>query len=342
MTFIKVIKTVAIVAGISALIAILSGAAYERVERERTARTFTAPGRLVDIGGRRIQIDCRGHGSPTVVFESGLDIYGSLAWSSVHDSVAKTTRACAYSRAGIMWSDPSGHPFEADSTAADLHAALTKGGESAPWVMVGHSLGGPYIAIFTSRYPREVAGLVMVDITHPDQFPLYEKAAGHPIMPTPLVPQIGAALAWTGLLRLMPSAPQPASWPEAMKESPSRFLPVSIIGLASEVAAIPATLRRMGDSRALGNRPLVVLCEGTGPSEEERNMMSLTVQKGRAVNQAHITLCGDMSRWSTTGRLEVVKESSHYVQIDHPDIVVSAVKEVVGYVIAHDSTARRR
>src|SRR5690349_9601276 len=138
--FISMLKKTAIVIGVLIGIAILSGAAFERMSRERALQMYPAPGQLVDIGGRRIQIDCRGAGSPTVVFEAGLDVNGSTAWTTVHDSIAKTTRACAYSRAGIMWSDPADRPFNSDRAAEDLHSALVKSGEHGPWVMVGHSL----------------------------------------------------------------------------------------------------------------------------------------------------------------------------------------------------------
>jgi len=90
--------------GIVALVvlAVGGGATYEALARADAARRFPPPGRLVDIGGRRIQLDCRGAGSPVVVFESGLDSLGSLSWAAVHDGVAGFTRACAYSRAGLM------------------------------------------------------------------------------------------------------------------------------------------------------------------------------------------------------------------------------------------------
>src|SRR5689334_25308998 len=93
--------------GVLAIIALALGvgSGYEAIGRSRAARDFPPPGKLVDIGGRRIQLDCRGTGTPTVVFEDGLDMGGSLSWFGVHDSIAKTTRACAYSRAGIMWSE---------------------------------------------------------------------------------------------------------------------------------------------------------------------------------------------------------------------------------------------
>lgn len=101
--------------GIIALVAltVIAGSGFEGVSRIAAARSFPAPGRLVDIGdGRRLQLDCRGTGSPVVVFESGLDTLGSLSWMRVQDEVAKTTRACAYSRAGIMWSSPARGAFD--------------------------------------------------------------------------------------------------------------------------------------------------------------------------------------------------------------------------------------
>src|SRR5687767_8304741 len=107
-------------------LAVVIGSIYEFVGRRRALREFPVAGKLVDIGGRQMQIDCRGTGSPIVVFEAGLDINGSLAWTSVHDSVARTTRACAYSRSGIMWSDPHAGPQNGTTVAADLHATLEK------------------------------------------------------------------------------------------------------------------------------------------------------------------------------------------------------------------------
>ena len=136
---------------------------------------------MIDIGGRSIHLDCRGTGSPTVVFESGLDNYGSMSWAKVQDSVATTTRACAYDRAGVMWSDPSDARQNSDAIASDLHGALTAAGESAPFVLVGHSLGGPYVMAYTKKYGKQVAGLVFVDASHPDQVQRLNAVLKHPV-----------------------------------------------------------------------------------------------------------------------------------------------------------------
>lgn len=71
----------------------------------------------MDIGGRRIQLNCSSYGSLTVVFEAGLDTYGSLSWSAVQGKISKVTRACSYSRAGIMWSDSRKGLFSAKGVA---------------------------------------------------------------------------------------------------------------------------------------------------------------------------------------------------------------------------------
>lgn len=331
---ISILKRSAVVIGALLGMAILSGAAFERVSRDRALKRYPAPGQQVDVGGgRRIQIDCRGAGAPTVVFEAGLDVNGSTAWTTVHDSVAKTTRACAYSRAGIMWSGPSRRPFNSDSAAADLHNALVMSGERGPWVMVGHSLGGPYIVAFTARYADEVAGLVMVDCAHPDQFPRYLEAAGRSLQPSASQAQLATRLAWTGLVRLLPLS---------VEGAPHAFLPLSVYGLAAETEAVTETLARERRQSSLGDRPLVVLSAGRGASAEELELMQITPEQGARVHAVHQELMRDLATWSTRGRYEIVPDASHYIQRDRPDVVISAVREVMGYVIAHDTSPRRR
>src|SRR5215472_11966043 len=186
--------------GAVALIAVVvaAGAIYEQIARANARKEFPPRGRLVDIGGRRIQLDCRGTGTPIVVFESGLDALGSLSWAAVHENVAKTTRACGYSRAGLMWSDPSDRPFSSLNNAEDLHKALAAAGESPPYILVGHSLGGPYSLAFMGRYGNDVAGLVFVDASHPDQRARLRVAVGKDLDAGNQI-KLGAALAWSRL-----------------------------------------------------------------------------------------------------------------------------------------------
>jgi pimeloyl-ACP methyl ester carboxylesterase len=113
-----------------------------------------------------MHLSCVGQGSPTVVFESGLANM-SADWGNVQPTVAATTRACAYDRAGIAWSDASPGPRDPRQIATELHTLLGNAGEAGPYVLAGQSFGGLYVRVFADRYPDEVAAMVLVDASHP-------------------------------------------------------------------------------------------------------------------------------------------------------------------------------
>jgi pimeloyl-ACP methyl ester carboxylesterase len=330
MSAMRWIKRIAVGIGAVAAVILVSGASYEHVMRERSLRDFPVPGRLVDVGGgRRIQLDCRGLGSPTVVLESGLDTYGSLSWAAVHDSIAATTRVCAYSRAGIMWSDPASGPLNSRVVANDLHTALIRAGETAPWAMVGHSLGGPYVTVFTNLYGAEVAGVVLVDPTHPDQFTRFREIAGKSLLPSSGMVRFGAAMAWTGLVRAQADTKTPATWPREIGRVTPAFLATSVSELAREVEAIPETLHAADELQSFGDRPFIVLTAGRGQSSSDLSQMGLTAAQGDRLQAASRALHEDQAARARRGRHVVVPHASHYIQFDRPDAVIGAVRDVV-------------
>jgi pimeloyl-ACP methyl ester carboxylesterase len=339
-TTLRIAKRAAIaIVGIIAITAV-TGATFESVMRRNMMRRHPAPGRMIDVGGRRVQIDCRGAGSPTVVLESGLDDFGSLSWAAVHDSIAQTSRVCAYSRAGIMWSDPADAPFDTRLVAHDLHAALAGAGEHAPWLMVGHSIGGPYITVFTALYPAEVAGLVYVDPSHPDQFAQYNALMGRRMEPDPSIVAVGNALAWSGLLRALPGDTPPVSWPRALTEAPPAFLPLSVRGMLAEMSAVDRTLAEAGKHRQFGDRPEVVLTAMAPASAAELAANGITSTEHARLRATSKALHMSQSFWSSRGRHELVADATHYIQLDRPDVVIRAVREVVAAVRVAPRTAQ--
>ena len=123
------------------------------------------PGKLADLGGHRLHVNCTGKGSPTVVVENGLGDF-SFDWILVQARVSRFTRICTYDRAGYAWSDPGPKPRTFAQLNLELHDALSKLGEKGPFVLVGHSYGGPVVRNFAATYPKEVAGMVLVDAAH--------------------------------------------------------------------------------------------------------------------------------------------------------------------------------
>jgi len=129
----------------------------------------TAPGSLLDVGGHRLHLYCTGTGGPTVVLEGGLGGM-SAGWARIRGDVERSSRVCAYDRAGQGWSDDVDGPQDGLAVAADLHTLLVRAGEPGPYVLVGHSAGGPYVMTFAAQYPDEVAGMVLLDSMSPYEF----------------------------------------------------------------------------------------------------------------------------------------------------------------------------
>lgn len=130
-------------------------------------------GRLVDIGGHRLRIECIGTGSPTVVMDAGLN-QTLDTWGTVPQEIAKFTRVCTYERAGLGESDKVTEiPRTSERIVEELHTLLQNAGEQKPFLLVGHSFGGFNTRLYASRYPQEVAGLVLVDSSHENQYERY-------------------------------------------------------------------------------------------------------------------------------------------------------------------------
>jgi pimeloyl-ACP methyl ester carboxylesterase len=146
-----------------------TGAIYQAVATAFDQRAYPPPGQLVDVGGYSLHINCMGQGSPTVILEGGL-AEASPFWGWVQPGAATTTRVCAYDRAGLGWSAPSPKPRDASTMAEELHTLLQRAKVAGPYVLVGHSFGGKYVRLFAAQYPSDIAGVVLVDSSHPDQF----------------------------------------------------------------------------------------------------------------------------------------------------------------------------
>jgi pimeloyl-ACP methyl ester carboxylesterase len=151
------------------------------------AATGDFAGRVTISGRRRLYIECRGRGSPTVILEAGAG-NSARVWHAhapgrpaSFPAVARFTRVCAYNRPGTLWdgtdaqpkavsrSDPVAMPRTARDIVLDLHALLRatrtlRGADiRGPYLLAGHSFGGMLIRLYATTYPSEVAGLISID-----------------------------------------------------------------------------------------------------------------------------------------------------------------------------------
>ena len=314
--------------GLAAVLA-AAGLVYQAISTANDERRYPPPGQRVDVGGYRMHIHCVGTataGSPTVVLEAGQGNSSSI-WAWVQAEVAKTTHVCAYDRAGAGWSDASPNPRDAAHMADELHALLGKAGITGPVVLAGHSFGGLVTHVYAARYPKEVAGLVWVDVEQPDQWTrLPEQQAEH----TRLL-QLAALGRWVapfGLVRLSNFFPRVNDLPPQEADEfkawtdTTRFMTIN----AAEFAGQDQSLPQARAAGSLGSLPLIVLTatdhgfpkESSGKLEHDW-LQAQNELAGLSTNSVHRVLPG-----TTHGSLLTNQNDARHTS----DAIVDIVKAV--------------
>jgi pimeloyl-ACP methyl ester carboxylesterase len=262
----------------------------------------TPSGELIDVGGHRLYIECAGSGAPVVVLQAGLG-ESSAYWGGIASTIASSTTVCRYDRAGHGRSDEAAKPQDGIAVATDLHTLLGRAGVEGPYVLVGHSSGGPYVRVFAERYPDEVAGMVLLDAQPADAFtalPDYPRT----YQSLRMAYGLGPSLARVGLLGIAFGLPADQSTPAAAR------------GARNELAVLPSALEQAQALTSLGDRPLVVVSAGSGQ------------QVGWLEAQ------GQLARLSTNSVQRVLADATHTSVISGVDAPASsqAILDVVASI----------
>jgi pimeloyl-ACP methyl ester carboxylesterase len=298
--------------------------------KARIKRQYPPIGQMVDIGGYRLHLQVEGEGSPTVVLDSGAGGIG-LAWELVRPAIAKATRVVAYDRAGLGWSDPSPRSRDAVTMAEELHALLTNAHVPGPYILVGHSLGGPVARQFAARYPGEVAGLVMVDSAHEQQakrFPARLVKMFEGMKPMVAIMKLAGR---SGIFALNPKlvpvdglSKLPAQTAEKIRgvlAASSRHLETTLDETLSVIAAKTQPVSTLGDL------PLTVISHGQLDANAVPPGLGQEVRD--AYERAWQELQGEITALSTQSRRIVAERSGHNVIFDQPELVIQSVLEMV-------------
>ena len=299
------------------------------------------PGRLVDLGGYKLHLNCTGSGSPTVVLSAGAGDF-STDWALVQPKVAAFTRVCSYDRSSAAWSDLGPKPRTVYQEIFDLKRLLRAAGERGPYIVVGQSLGGMVARLFAERYPRQTDGVVLVDAYSEDaQLSLNGKltrlrllAKDRPIPAPRSAAPADDAVTTTELKnaqdfikdvigkpkieppfdKLPPDAQRARLWaavqPKSFAESDDYLAEIS--------AKAYAELQR--NAHPLGDIPLIVLARTR--SDYPPEVAAMLIAEHNAQQAKFATL-------SRKGTEIIVPNSGHHIQLDAPDAVVDAIRRLV-------------
>jgi pimeloyl-ACP methyl ester carboxylesterase len=299
---------------------------------------YPPPGKLVDAGGHLLHLNVSGKGGPAVVFENGTYDF-SFIWSLVQPEVSKFTQVVSYDRAGYAWSEPGPLPRTSHQMAFELRTALRNAGVKPPYILVGQSFGGFLVRAFARHYPTEVAGMILVDVLNEDskvnvgggkRMRIREFAKGlkspEPQLITDrhtIVKDDTIVLNTTidpPLDKLPKNIQELQVWAQSQKKS-SKAVQKEMEWSPEDVADMYAN--RGKKEYMLGDIPLIVISRGSGGYEGP---------DAEALESERVTLQQDLARLSSNSKHIIAKNSGHNIHIEDPQIVVDAIKQVVGAV----------
>ena len=289
------------------------------------------PGDLVDVGGHRMHLYCLGEGQRTVLLDAGSGAW-SLHLRPLQEELAHTTRVCAYDRAGYGWSEPGPAPRTGERIVGELEALLEAAEEPGPYVLAGHSFGGLTMLMFAEAHLDKVAGVVLIDSSHPRQD---EAFAAVPALVAAQEVDVDdreaiAVRAEAGLVDaedVLPLAPGYLPLDLKYQWAALAARPHSLRASLAEDDAWAETTAQVGGPGSLGDVPLIVIAAGLGVAEAEPGI-GLSSEDAERVDSIWRTLQEDHLTRSTNARLVVAENSDHYVYASEPKLVIDAIRDL--------------
>jgi pimeloyl-ACP methyl ester carboxylesterase len=298
---------------------------------------------MIDVGGFRLHLTCAGEGRPTVVLDAALGA-SSVSWALVQPEVARLTHVCSYDRAGFGWSDAAPGPRTVGRIVDELRTLLERAGETPPFVLVGHSFGGLVMRVFATRYRADTLGVVLVDPAHPEDW----------VKPAPkeqvkidrgvrlcrqgaVAARFGVARGVAALVGLGALVPARAiAWAAA-----GGGLSREDEGILAPIWLLPREARRPLKHfwtqpkffDALGSQIESICTSAAETLEAGRNGygdLPLVTISATDPGDYRLRQQEALAGLSTRGRHVIASRSGHWIPLEQPDVVVSAIREVAG------------
>ena len=281
-------------------------------------------GTRIVAGGRELFIHRSGAGGPAVVILPGAGTVG-LDYFNIHEDVARRSTSVLYDRAGTGWSDAVDLPRTSEQVTTELRELLAAAGVAAPYLLVGHSLGGAYARHYAQRFPSEVAGLVLIDPLHEDSTKHWPEAIVQSQQQMAEMPMTALPDALIELYRNH-FEEKFRTWPSAVREALMAYhLRAWRTGMleGKNMEVVCEELRQGGGTPDV---PLIVISAmGIDPVQA---FVPDSLQ--RQVNDGNHTVNELLARSVPRGRHIVVADAAHaWITMDRADVVLRAVHDLL-------------
>lgn len=296
-------------------------------------RANPMPGQLLNLNGVAMHFHSAGHGAPAVILEAAIGDY-SLTWSLVQPRVARFTRAISYDRLGLGWSEASPMPRTGEVMAQELRRLLEAAGVAGPYILVGHSFSALLVRVFAYLYPQEVAGMVLLDPAHEDQFLRFPQPIRDLFIPLrdgqiAQLQQNAETIRLNGPAAAVPVVFPPATFPAeiaAVYAAQSIADPVRVETMIEELRQLETTQQQVRDlqAAALGQIPLTVISHG-----QPQAVPGMSAGINQAYEDAWQEMQREIAGMSTRGKQIIAAESGHMIHHQQPDLVVEHIHQMV-------------
>lgn len=272
-----------------------------------TAAEFPAiPGQRFDVGGYQLHIHCTGAGSPTVIVDVGLGD-DSTDWLPIQQAVSDTSRICVFDRPGYGWSDFGPSPRTSKKIAQELETLLREADIPPPYVLVGHSFGGYNIRVFAANNPETVAGMILVDASHEDQYNRFQI-------------KLPSNLKRHGTIMILPKSTDSL----AHADKPPVLRERAFHAARAEISALEESAVQLQQNAVIPVVPLIVISRGKpewygNVGLQQREKMWIDLQQ-------------DLSRLSPISTHMFAHQSGHAIPHEQPEIIVEAIEQLVSQV----------
>ncbi len=292
---------------------------------------YKPPGQLIDVGGYKLHLYSQGVGNVTVVIEHSL---GGLDGYFLIEKIAKITRVCIYDRAGYGWSEPSPNKRCSEEIVRELDTLLSRGGIEPPYILVGDSFGSYNVRLYAHYFPGKIAGIVLTDgLYETEMLKMSPMLIGLKVFFISgfLMSIIGSILGIIrllsniGIFELLKKELRNFNFQVLRKVKSSFYSYQHWLTMYREMWDLNLSAHQASKANNLGNIPIISIKAATFIRRTIWSFYMPLKTADRLREKMHTELL----QLSTNSIQLQATKSSHFVWVDEPEIIVSAIQQLL-------------